>query len=147
METYQIESNGETFSFNVFKNTTESCAECGVPACGKEDVIWYEYNNKRIGIILDGGYFDLALEEAINKALNNSILPNFLKEWKELKGWTNSSDYNNGYELQIEDFLESLELLKCCEMGKWITIEDITDMETLAYKAQEAKSKLRIVRG
>lgn len=51
METYNVESNGKKYSFNVVKNTTKPCPECGIPACGKEDILWYKYDNQRIAII------------------------------------------------------------------------------------------------
>ncbi|MEM6806908.1 MAG: hypothetical protein AAF696_36240 [Bacteroidota bacterium] len=130
METHEVESNGERFIFNVIKNTTTPCNICGAPACGREDILWYENGNQRMAIIFDGGYFDLAGEEFFNKnikTINYDSLPNFMKEWNESRGWERCWDYN-GYELQIDDFLQSMELLKSCEMGKWITGEDIKGM-------------------
>ena len=70
MELHEIESNGKKFTFNVVTNSTEPCPECGVPACGKEDIIWYEDNGQRFAIIFDGGYFDVAIEELIGKNLD-----------------------------------------------------------------------------
>ena len=149
MKTHEIEADGKKFIFNVVNNTTEPCPECGVPACGKEDILWYEHENQRMAIIFDGGYFDLAGEEFFGeniKTINYDFLPNFMKEWNESRGWEDCWDYN-GYELQINDFLESMELLKSCEMGKWITKEDIENMQRLAIEAQEKGAKLKIVRG
>lgn len=149
METHEIESNGKKFFFNVVKNTTEPCPECGVPACGKEDIIWYEDKNQRNAIIFDGGYFDLAGEEFFDnniKTIKYDSLPTFMKEWNEARGWTDCWDYD-GYILEIDDFLESMELLKSCEIGKWITMEDINSMEELANKAKKNGAKLKIVRG
>ena len=149
METHEIESNGKKFFFNVVKNTTEPCPECGVPACGKEDIIWYEDKNQRNAIIFDGGYFDMAGEEFFDnniKTIKYDSLPTFMKEWNEARGWTDCWDYD-GYILEIDDFLESMELLKSCEMGKWITMEDINSMEELANKAKKIGAKLKIVRG
>ena len=149
MELYEIESNGEKYIFNVIKNTTKPCPQCGVPACGKEDIIWYEENGKRISIIFDGGYFDMAREEFFKKnikVIEYDSLPEFMKEWNELRGWEDSWDYN-GYEIGIDDFLKSLDLLRTCEMGKWITLDDISDMEKLAIEAKEKDKKLKIVRG
>ena len=149
METHEIESNGKKFFFNVVKNTTEPCPECRVPACGKEDIIWYEDKNQRNAIIFDGGYFDLAGEEFFDnniKTIKYDSLPTFMKEWNEARGWTDCWDYD-GYILEIDDFLESMELLKSCEMGKWITMEDINSMEELANKAKKNGAKLKIVRG
>ena len=149
MELYEIESNGKKYEFNVVKNSTEPCPECGVPACGKEDILWFEENNKRKAIIFDRGFFDLAGEEFFNKNIKSieyDSLPEFMKEWNESRGWEDCWDYD-GCEIGITDFLKSLDLLKTCEMGKWTTEEDITDMEKLATEAMEKGKKLKIVRG
>jgi hypothetical protein len=149
METHEIESNGKKFTFNVVKNTTEPCPECGVPACGKEDILWYEDNNQRIAVIFDGGYFDLAGEEFFEKNIKTIVydsLPTFMKEWNEVRGWTDCWNYN-GYELEIDDFLKSMELLKSCEMGKWITTDDLNNMKDVANNAKKIGAKLKIVRG
>lgn len=149
MEVYEIESNGEKFTFNVLKNSTEPCPECGVPACGKEDILWYEDKIQRIAIIFDGGYFDLAGQEFFEKHIKTieyDSLPTFMKEWNEARGWTDCWDYN-GCELDIDDFIKSMDLLKYCEQGKWITAEDIDDMVSLANTAKNIGSKLKIVRG
>ena len=149
MELYKIESNGKKFVFNVIENTTKPCPQCGVPACGKEDIIWYEEDNNRKAIIFDGGYFDLAGEEFFNnnlKSIEYNSLPEFMKEWNESRGWVDCWDYD-GYEIEIDDFLKSLDLLKTCEMGKWITESDITGMEKLANEAKVKERKLKIVRG
>ena len=149
MELYEIESNGKKYKFNVVKNSTKPCPECRVPACGKEDILWFEENNKRKAIIFDGGYFNLAGEEFFSKnkkSLEYDSLPEFMKEWNESRGWEDCWDYD-GYEIEINGFLKSLDLLKTCEMGKWITEEDIADMEKLATEAKEKGKKLKIVRG
>ncbi len=52
MELHEIESDGKIYEFNVVKNSTEPCPECGVPACGKEDILWFEEDNKRKAILL-----------------------------------------------------------------------------------------------
>ena len=149
METHAIESDGERFVFSVIKNTTEPCPQCGVPACGKEDILWYEDNGQNLAIVFDGGYFDLVGEEFFqktNKTIQYDSLPSFMKEWYEARGWTDCWDYN-GYELEIDDFLESMELLKTCEMDKWISIEDIRSMTELANSAKRIGAALKIVRG
>jgi hypothetical protein len=149
MEVLEIESNGQKFIFNVVKNETEPCSKCGVLAYGKEDILWYEDKEQRIAVIFDGGYFDLAGEEFFDKNIKTieyGSLPIFMREWNEARGWTDCWDYN-GYELGIDDFLKSLELLRNCEMGKWITTEDINSMEELANNAKEIGAKLKIVRG
>lgn len=149
MELHEIESDGENFIFNVVKNYTEPCPECGVPACGKEDIVWYEDNGKRFAIIFDGGYFNLAIEEFIGKNLDllkDDSLPIFLKQWNESFGWVECSDYE-GYELAIEDYLKSLTLLKNSELEKWITKEEIKELENLALEAKTKRLTLKIVRG
>ena len=87
METHAIESDGERFVFSVIKNTTEPCPQCGVPACGKEDILWYEDNGQNLAIVFDGGYFDLVGEEFFqktNKTIQYDSLPSFMKEWLSL---------------------------------------------------------------
>jgi hypothetical protein len=149
MKIHEIDSNGRKFVFNVIKNTTTPCPHCGVPACGKEDILWYEHENQRMSIVFDGGYFDLAKEEFFNNTAQNipyNSLPTFMKQWNELIGWEDCWDYN-GYELQIDDFLRSMELLRSCETGKWITKENIDNLQELARTAQKLGAKLKIVRG
>lgn len=149
MKIHEVKANGKRFVFNVVKNTTEPCPQCGVPACGQEDILWYEYDSRKIAIIFDGGYFNLAGEEFFTeniKTIDYSALPNFMKEWNESRGWEVCWDYK-GYDLQIDDFLESMKLLRSCEMGKWITKEEIEDMEGLAKNAKKVGAKLKIVRG
>ena len=149
MELHKIESNGKKYEFSVIKNSTEPCPQCGVPACGKEDILWFEENGIRKAIIFDGGYFDLAGEEFFNKNIKSveyNSLPEFMKEWNESRGWEDCWDYD-GYEIGIDDFLKSLDLLKTCEMGKWISEEDITDMEKLAIESKRKGKELKIVRG
>ena len=149
MTLYEIKSNGKRFVFNVMENTTKPCLQCGVNACGKEDIIWYEEDNIRIAVIFDGGFFDLALEEFFINNLKSSefnSLPKFMKQWNEAKGWADCWDYN-GYEIEVNDFLRSLDLLKTCEMGKWITESEIAGLEKLANDAKVKDKKLKIVRG
>ena len=149
MKTHEIYSDGKKHLFNVVKNTTEPCPHCGVPACGKEDIIWYEFDNKKPAIIFDGGYFDLAGEEYFKnnkQTYNFESLPNFMKDWYQLEGWTDCWDYN-GYILDIDDFIKSMELLKNNEMGKWISVEEIVDLQNLAKEAKSKNVELKIVRG
>lgn len=149
MELYKIESNGKQFTFNVVKNYTEPCPQCGIPACGEENIVWYEDNGQRFAVIFDGGYFDLAIEECIGKNINilkNDSLPVLLKEWNESSGWVDCSCYE-GYNLNIDDFLHALILLKNSELDKWITLQEITELENLALKAKVKGLNLKIVRG
>ena len=149
MKLHTIESGGQKFIFNVIKNTTQPCSHCGVPACGKEDIIWYEYNNQKIAIIFDGGYFDLGLSDFFKGNINPEnydSLPEFMKEWSEARGWEDCWDYE-GYEIQIDDFLRSIDLLLTGKIGKWMRKEELNDMRQLALEAKAKKSKLKIVRG
>lgn len=149
MKIHEIVSNGERFVFHVIKNTATPCPHCGVPACGKEDIIWYILENKRIAMIFDGGYFDLALEECLAQhraTINYDDFPDFIKDWNECKGWESYWDYD-GYSLPIDDFLKTIELLKSCEIGKWITMNEIKTMQELSTEAKKQKATLRITRG
>lgn len=149
METYEIISDGQKFIFHVIKNTTTPCPACGIPACGKEDILWYEKGDQRMAIIVNGSDLDLAIGEFLNKhvkPIHYGSLPNFIREWNEARGWENCGDYD-GYELQIDDFLQSIELLKSCDMEKWAAGGSLKDMQKLAYTAQEIGTKLKIVRG
>lgn len=149
MEIHEIFADGKRFVFNVIKNTTEPCPICGVPACGKEDILWYGDNNQKIAIIFDGSYFDLACGEVFEQnlaSIKDDSLPEFMREWYESRGWEDCWDYD-GYELDIDDFLNALDLLKTYNDGKWITEKDIIDMENLAIEAKKKEEKLKIVRG
>ncbi len=147
MELYNIEHNGNNYTFNVIENFTEPCPECGIPACGKENIIWFEESNIRNAIIFDGECFGLALDEFLEKKGNEVKLPKFIKDWSELKGWEECDDYD-GFELDKDDFLNSMKLLsKFCEIGKWITKEEINSMIELVIKAKEKNLRLKIVRG
>ncbi len=148
MQLHKIKSNGKEYIFNVINNFTEPCPQCGVPACGREDIIWFENNEKKEAIIYDGSYFELAIEAFFleNSEIKYENLPNFLKEWSELRGWVKCYDYN-GYELDVNDFLKSIALLKTCKLQKWITLEELNAIENLAKKAKEQKKQLKIVMG
>ena len=149
MELYEIESNGDNFVFNVVKNTTKPCFCCGVAACRKEDILWYEENNKRISFIFDGGLFNMALEATLKKTLklvNIESLPNFMKEWSLCSGWEYCWDYN-GHSIEIDDFIKSLNLLKTEAVEKWFSNENIALMEKLAKDAKMKGLGLKIVRG
>lgn len=149
MKTHEIESNGQKFVFSVLKDTTEPCPVCGVPACGQEDILWYEENNRRIAIIFDGGYLDLAIGGFLDKNLKKieyGSHPAFIREWNECRGWADSWDYN-GYVLEIDDYLRAIELLMSNRKEKWVTPEDLNDMRKLARHAKKIGAQLKIVRG
>lgn len=149
MKLIEIESDGKKFTFQAIQNYTAPCPQCGVPACGKEDILWLEENEQRIAIVFDGSTFDLAIEVLFREniaAINYDSLPLFLREWNEARGWSDSWDYE-GHELDPDDFLASMELLRTAEMGKWITVDEINSLANLAQKAKKKGGKLKIVRG
>ncbi len=149
MDTYKIESDGKTFTFDVIKNTTEPCPQCGVPACGKEDILWYEEADQKLAMIFDGGYFDMAIENCIEKyikTMDYNTLPTFLKDWSEQTGWSDCWDYI-GYELDTNDFLNTLSILEKGEIGKWISQNELNTMKEMAKHVQKMDLKLKIVRG
>jgi len=149
MNIHQVKTQGKTFTFHVIKNITTPCSQCGVPACGKEDILWYEHEQQRIAIIFDGGYFDLAGQVFLSeylKTMDYLALPNFMKQWNESKGWEACWDYE-GYPLDIDDFIKSIELLERSNTEKWITPKEIEAMKKLAQAAMAKNAILKIVRG
>lgn len=150
MEIVQFKSSeGINFKFHVRKDMTEPCSCCGIPACGREDILWYENQGKRITIIYDGSDLDLTIGDFLTKN-NNQIayqkLPNFIKENNEASGWTDCDDYH-GYNLDFDDFLTALELLLTLNiLGEWMTKEAIEAMKQLAFEAKEKNSILKITR-
>ena len=149
MEKYEIKSNGKHYVFNVIKNTAEPCSVCGVPACGKEDILWYEHDGERIAFIYDGGFLDAGLGTVLEKKSEDipyHSLPSFIRDWNECKGWEECWDYE-GYELYIDDFLKTIALLKTHDISQWMTLEDLNEMQQLAFAALEKKVPLKITRG
>lgn len=149
MKAQHIISNGTSFVFHVIQNTTTPCPQCGVPACGRTDILWYEEVQQRKALFFDGGHFDLALETLFKEALSTTpyeALPHFLQAWQEDKDWADCWDYE-GYPLVIDDFLMALKLLQAHTTGQWISLEELTAMQTLATLAQEKSFLLKIVRG
>lgn len=149
MQLHEVNHQGKTYTFHVLKNTTEPCPQCGIPACGKENILWYESEGKRMAIISDGENMDLAIGEFLKRYLPNNeyaSLPKFVKEQNESKGWYEAWNYD-GFELDIDDFLASLKLLRNEGSEKWISAEEIDDFQNLADQARELGVKLKIVRG
>lgn len=149
---HTVESNGIKYSFRVIADLTQPCPQCGVPACGKENYLWYAQEGERYAFIFDGGLFDLMGEEYFSKNItkvNYAQLPQFMKEWNEHRGWEDCWDFN-GYELGIEDFIQSLNLIKIEEFSQWLredTLQYIQEMKAVAYRASRQKQKLYITRG
>ena len=145
LEPYHVQDDkGNALVFYIVENRTKPCPQCGVPACGKEDILWYEKEGKRIAIIFDGGLFDLAIEMYFQKnvnANNYSTLPKFLRAWNEDIEWAANWDYNG---FDIDGFIQTMNLLKGNE---WISDDCLNVLENLAREAQGYRLVLKIVRG
>lgn len=157
---YEVNSNGVDYLFYAVHNLTEPCPVCGIPACGSEDILWYERDGKNIALVFDGGLFSVIIEEYLGVIIRDDLdedhckiayekLPLFLREWNECTGWESSWDYD-GYEICIEDFTSSLKLIQSEELSEWLrngASEYITRMLEHADQAKRANSQLKIVRG
>lgn len=135
------------YTFYAKQNFTESCPHCGVPACGKEDVLWYSKDEQKIAIVFDGSLLDLEIEIYLKQNItkeNYSELPQFIKSWNEAKGWSENWDYE-GFVLNIDDFIKSIDLLNTS--NKWLSTECLLVMKQLALEAKELDLELKIVRG
>ena len=137
------------FNHKIIHNYTEPCPHCGIPACGRDDMLWYEENNKRITIVFDGGHFDLELQAFFKqnkKKLDYNTVTIFMKEWNEARGWSDSDDLN-GEKLDIADFQHTLKLIKTNYPLEWIPKEMINNMNSLAQEARDKNLDLKILRG
>lgn len=148
---YCIVSNGERFEFTEFLNITQPCPECGVPACGKEDVLWYESAaDEKIALIYDGAELDLLLEQFLARwAGSLASLPTFIRQWSECVGWEDCWDYH-GFLLDRADFKAALQLLVDMQFEPWVQAvadELLTAMKPLLVLAEANNGILKIVRG
>lgn len=149
MEQHEVIENGKTFVFEVLENLVEPCPQCGIPACGREDFLWYEEEGVRTAILFDGGLFNLVIESFLEqylKSMSYADLPIFIQEWNEARGWTDCWDYQ-GYELVTVDFLRALDLLQLDVVYQWFTKEELGYLAKIALTAQEKGLPLKIVRG
>ncbi|MCG8576828.1 MAG: hypothetical protein MI810_18250 [Flavobacteriales bacterium] len=148
MKLHEIESDGKKYIFHAIYNFTEPCPQCGVPACGKEDILWFEKEGKRKAIIFDGSYLDMAIEDTISANLDQlkkRTLPTFIVEWNVSKGWVDCWDYD-GYDLSSSDFIESMKLIKSAQQD-WMPSNQLEALEKLASEAKLEGLSLKIVRG
>ncbi len=149
MELYEISINGKEFSFQVLKNFAEPCPVCRIPACGREDIVWYEDNHNKIAIVYDGGCLSLVIEEFLKQESNGiklDTLPKFITDWIMSVGWTDSLDVE-GHLLDIEDYLKALNLLKQAGLDKWMNQQEWIELECLAQQARVKGKQLRLLRG
>lgn len=93
---YTVQNNGKTYNFSVYKDLTQPCPECGVPACGKENYFWINRDEKRETLVLDGSILELIIEEYFNvniKKVSYRLFPKFLRECNENIGWSEADDF------------------------------------------------------
>jgi hypothetical protein len=133
----------------MIRNTTEPCSQCGVPACGRENIPWYEEQGYRLAYIFDDGYFDLALGEYFSHFIhpkNYADLPRFMRDWNELKGWEDSDEIY-GFDLEIDDFITAVRLLKKCKEGRWVKRDELDELIAMAKYAKIKHLRLKMIRG
>ncbi len=141
----------ENFLFYIQKDLTEPCPECGVPACGKEDFFWYEKDGKRITLVLDGSLLNLIILDyfkVIFEKSNYASLPKFLRESNECIGWSEAEDFV-GTELDIDDLLAALDLIKTAEPEEWlkeVMIEYVHELNSICKQAKSLNNALFVAR-
>ncbi|WP_420571989.1 hypothetical protein [Kordia sp.] len=149
MKIEHYKSEGINFTFHVRKNTAAPCPHCGIPACGKEDILWYKDEGKRIAIIYDGSNLDMLIEDFLtqnNHQIDYSELPDFIRAHNELRDWADF-DSLHGYPLDIDDFLVCLTLLFTVRsLEKWNLQEELENMKQLALEAKSKNTTLKIAR-
>lgn len=148
MEIYSENIAGKKIDFQVVKNLTRPCY-CGVPACGKENILWYEYKGKYLAFIFDGSLFDsMGMAFFKQNKVDYKLLPEFMQEWYESSGWEDSWDCE--YILDIDDFLKSLNLMKPQQAEDWLQADMkayLSEMKSMALNAKKYHSPLKILRG
>ncbi len=103
MDSYQINVDGKEHNFLVFKRLTEPCHQCGVEACGKEDILWYETAEDKVSLVYDGSTIDIVVESFLSYTdIEKSELPVFISDWNMGKGWSDCWVYQ-GYSLDVGD--------------------------------------------
>lgn len=153
LQLYSVLSERVHYEFRVQTQLCEPCPHCGIMACGREDILWYERGDERIAVIFDGGVFDQILAKTIDRvwALQTSPpLPRFLEDWNSDSGWSDHSDYV-GYRLDVSDLLATFDLIS----SQWFGAPQLREsaasymqaMKSLALAAQADKYPIKIVRG
>lgn len=145
LQQLSLEINGEKLVFDIRKDFTKPCPTCGVSACGQEDFLYYEKDNQKITIIIDGSLF---LDAIIGKYLESDVdyltLPAFIREWNECSGWAEADDYN-GYLLDNDSFQKSMVLFMAHGFEK-TEMEILQEMQILAREALDLNAPLKIIR-
>ncbi|MEM1096101.1 MAG: hypothetical protein AAGJ10_15995 [Bacteroidota bacterium] len=145
MKTKTLDVNGEMVKFAIVADLT-------LPATYGGDIglLWYASFDGHHAILFDRSYLDLALEEFFQEGHQGDIadydLPQFMREWRGARGWADGANHS-GYDLDHDDFLAALALLRRCTMGQWITTEQLDAMQAFARAAMEDWDDLTIARG
>lgn len=148
---HKIEHNGNEYKFDVFKDLTEPCSQCGVPACGKENYFWINEKGRRQTLILDGELLDLIIEQyfTVNiKKVKYDSLPKFLTESNENKGWSEADNFE-GRPIDVDDLLLSIEKIRIDELENWIegtAKEYLKELKRIAIKANKEETELYVAR-
>lgn len=91
------------------------CPICGAPDCGDEFILWSQIENQKYAIVLGGGTFGSFLS-FWDETDNYKELPKFIREHNEGIGWDDSS--NVDFEIEVNDFLSTLEFIKNSKYSK-----------------------------
>ncbi|OOQ60166.1 hypothetical protein [Mucilaginibacter pedocola] len=93
------------------------CPVCGAPDCGNELILWAQFADEKLAVIMGGDTFGSFLSrwhyEGIN-ADDYQKLPEFIKQDNECTGWRSIHAPINK-EIDAADFLRSLEVVKNSE--------------------------------
>ncbi len=148
---YKVVSNGQEYLFNVLKDLTEPCPQCGVPACGKENYFWVEKAGERLTLILDGAYLDIIIDEYFNVNFTKVVyasLPVFFRAYNEAIGWSEADDFN-GMAIDVDDLLTAINMIQFDELEDWVQgfgKEYLHELRKMAHKAIELDTELYVTR-
>ena len=148
---HKIEVNGKEYIFNIQKDITEPCPQCGIPACGKENYFWIEEKAQRQTLVLDGSLLDEIIEQYFHKNIlkvDYKTLPAFLREFNEHIGWSEADNFK-GTEIDVDDLLEAIELIQIEDLDEWIKDDGkvyLGELKKIANIAIERETELYVVR-
>jgi hypothetical protein len=148
---HKVEVNGQEYIFNVQKDLTEPCPQCGIPACGKENYFWIEDGGQRQTLVLDGSLLDVIIEQYFNVNIlkvEYETLPKFLREFNEHKGWSEADDFN-GSEIDVDDLLEAINIIKVDDLEEWMKESGktyLSELKKMANAAIEKEIELYVAR-
>lgn len=112
---YKINGKAHTCQLKLIADLIKPCSFCGIPACGEEMYIWATFLDNNLAIGLDGRLFTSFMSDVFKNNVNISnyaILPEFLKEWNEGKGWDDWDNAEGSYQIDANDFNNALEIIK-----------------------------------